>query len=93
MAFRGVLDALGANHIPFEGRIDSKYLTTAPNASTAQRALDFMSEAGNQFDLVKRHSPEEIKRMWRGVFRSAIAHGVPLTDDQKSYARQLGVVL
>jgi hypothetical protein len=93
MAFRGVLDALGANYMPFEGRINIKYLTTADSPTTAQRALDFMAEAGNQFDLVKYHSPDEIKRMWRGVFRSAIAHGVLLTNEQKSYARQLGVVL
>lgn len=93
MATRGILDAMGANRIPFEGRIDVGYLISATSRTTAQQALDFMSEAGNQFDLAQRHSPEEIKRMWRGVFRSAIAHGAPLTNEQKSYARQLGVVL
>ena len=87
--------AFGANLISEEitGKIDIEYLLDIPNRSSAQRALDFIDNQTNEIELHKRHPPHEMQRMWRGVLRGCIAHGVPLTQNQSTYAKMLGIVL
>ena len=65
----------------------------APNEDVARRALNFLDDRVNEVELHKRHSPQDIERMWRGVFRACLGHSVPLREDQKAYAKQLGIVL
>jgi len=87
------LEAWGRDLLAVEGKLDIAYLLDIPNRDVAQRALDFMSNQINEIELSKRHTPAEMQRMWRGVLRSAIAHGVPLSQNQATYAKLLGVVL
>lgn len=87
------LDAWGRDLLAVDGPIDIEYLLDIPNRSIAQRALDFLDEQGNEIELSKRHSPADMQRMWRGVLRACIAHGVPLTPEQSTYAKVLGIVL
>jgi hypothetical protein len=87
------IDGWGADLIPFEGKIDIDYLLDIPNRDIAQRALDFMNNQINEIELSKRHSYPDMQRMWKGVLRACIAHGVPLTQNQAHYAKSLGIVL
>jgi hypothetical protein len=87
------LDAFGLNHLPFDGKLDIEYFCDQPNASVARAALTFLEDGGNEIELHKRHTSSEVNRLWRSTFRACIAHGVPLSDNQKQYARMLGVVL
>ncbi|HEY5552422.1 MAG TPA: hypothetical protein VIK52_11070 [Opitutaceae bacterium] len=93
MAIRNAVDAFGGSYIPFEGPIDTAYLLDIPNEDVARRALNFLDDRVNEVELHKRHSPQDIERMWRGVFRACLGHSVPLREDQKAYAKQLGIVL
>lgn len=87
------LNAWGRDLLAVEGKLDIGYLLDIPNQDIARRALDFMSNQINEIDLAKRHTPMEMQRMWKGVLRSAIAHDVPLTQNQATYAKVLGIVL
>jgi hypothetical protein len=87
------LRAWGAHLIPFEGEIDIDYLLDIPNAEVARRAYEFLKDRNNQIELFKRHGQEDMQRMWRGVLRGCIAHGVPLPDNHLKYARMLGVAI
>ena len=91
MATDNPLTAWGNNLIPFEGQIDIDYLTDIPNAEVARRAYEFLSDGPNQIELYKRHGSEDMKRMWRGVLRGCLAHGVSLPDNDLRYARMLGI--
>lgn len=93
MTASNALQAWGADLLAFEGKLDIDYLLDIPNADVAQRALDFMDNQINEMELAKRHTPAELQRMWKGVLRAAIAHGVPLTTTQATYAKVLGIVL
>jgi hypothetical protein len=93
MPFDNALDAFGRSYIPFAGPIDIDYLLDIPNEDIARKALGFIDDRVNEIELYKRHSPQDVERMWRGVLRAAIGHGVPLREDQKAYAKQLGIVL
>lgn len=90
---RGPLDALGAGHIPFDGKVDIAYFLDQPNAEVARRALEFLSDQGNEIELRKRHGAADIEQLWRGTLRSCVGHGVPLSDSQRLYAAALGVAL
>ncbi len=90
---RSALDAWGMHHIPFDGPIDIDYLIDIPNADIARKALAFLMDDVNRIDLSKRHTPAEMQRMHRGVFRGCLAHGVTLTANQKQYARMCGVII
>ncbi len=90
---RGAIDALGLNYIPFEGRLDVDYFLDIPNRSVAERCLAFMHDQVNEIELAKRMTPPELKRMWLGTLRACIAHGVPLTPEDASYGKLLGVVM
>lgn len=87
--------AFGAGLIPdsIKGKIDIPYLIDCPSRSAAQSALDFLSNQTNEIELRKRHSPAEMLQMWRGVLRGCLAHGVPLSDNQRLFAKTIGVVL
>lgn len=87
--------AFGAGLISEEiqGKIDIDYLLDIPNRSIAQKSLDFISNGPNEIELNKRHSHVEMRRMWTGVLRACIAHGVPLTQEHARYAQSLGIVL
>lgn len=88
---RGPLDALGAQYIPFEGPLDVSYFLDQPSADVARRALEFLSDRGNEIEVHRRNGTAELERMWRGTLRSCLGHGVPLSDDQRLYAAALGV--
>ena len=92
MASRGVLDGWGHNNFAFEGKMDIDYFLDQPNAAVSQVALDFLSDGGNQFQLAKRHSPQEVEKLWKGTYRRCIANGVELTRHQREHASFLGVV-
>lgn len=87
------LDAWGSDLLAIEGKLDISYLLDIPNRDVAQRALDFMDNQINEIELAKRHSHVDMQRMWRGVLRACLAHGVPLTQNQATYAKSLGIVL
>ena len=87
------LDAFGLNHPTFDGPLDVDFFCDIRNASKARRALIFLEDGGNEIWLHKHHTSTEIGRMWRSVFRACIAYGVPISDNQKQYARMLGVVI
>jgi len=79
--------------IPFDGRIDVDYFTMITNADIARRALRFISDQNNEFELRKRHDESDMLRLWRGVFRGCIAQGVEIPADLKGYAKRLGVIV
>jgi len=79
--------------IPFDGKIDIDYFISIPNADTARRALRFINDQNNEFELRKRHGQDDIVKLWRGVFRGCIAHGVEIPADLKGYAKRLGIVV
>lgn len=76
-----------------KGKLDINYLLDIPNRSVAQKAIDFIDNQTNEIELSKRHTPQEMQRMWKGVLRACIAHGVPLSTNQATYAKVLGIVL
>jgi hypothetical protein len=79
--------------IPFEGKIDVAYFIKIPNADIARRALRFLSDQNNEFELRARHSEDDLHRLWRGTFRGCIAHGVEIPADLKGFCKRLGVVV
>jgi len=79
--------------IPFEGKIDVGYFIDIPNADIARRALRFLSDQNNEFELRARHPEDDMLRLWRGVFRGCIAHGVEIPADLKGYAKRLGIIV
>lgn len=93
MPIRNAVDAFGGSYIPFRGPIDIDYLLDIPNEDVARRALAFLDDRVNEVELHKRHTARDIERMWKGVLRACLGHGVPLREDQKAYAKQLGIVL
>lgn len=94
MPFQNVVEAaFGAGYLPFEGPIDIDYLLDIPSADAARKALAFLDDRVNEIELHKRHSSQDVERMWRGVLRACIGFGVPLRKDQQAYAKQLGIVL
>lgn len=90
---RGPLDALGASHLPFAGPLDEGYFLDQPNAEVARRALEFLADKGNELEVFKRSGQAVLDRLWRGTLRSCLARGVALSEQQRLYARVLGVVL
>lgn len=88
-----VLDSFGLNHPAFDGPMDVEYFCDIPNASVARECLMFLEDGGNEITLHQRHTSSEVERMWRATFRACFAHDVPLSDNQKQYARMLGVVI
>lgn len=90
---RGPLDAWGAHHIPFEGPLDIDYFCDIPNAEVARRCLAFLSDGTNEIEINKRHVMSDIHRMWKATFRACLSYGVPLSANNKQYARMLGVAI
>ena len=86
-------DFMGLNHPAFEGKFDIDYLCDIPNASVAWATLRFLTDGGNEITLHQRHTSSEVERVWRSLFRACLAYGVPLSDNEKQYARMLGVIL
>ena len=85
--------AFGVGLVPFDGPIDIEYLIDIPSRSAGQAAIDFLSNQANEITLQKHHGYADMIRMWKGVLRGCIAHGVPLTPNQEAYAGVLGIVL
>jgi hypothetical protein len=90
---RGALDAWGADKIPFDGPLDVDYFCDIPNADVARRCMAFLKDGSNEIELAKRHVTSDIHRMWKATFRAYLAHGIALSDNDKQYARMLGVVI
>jgi len=90
---RGVLDAWGADKLPFDGPMDVDYFCDIPNEEVARRCLAFLKDGSNEIELNKRHVVSDIQRMWKATFRACLAYGIALSDNDKQYARMLGVVI
>jgi hypothetical protein len=93
MADCSVLEAWGADKLPFDGPMDVKYFCDIPNAEVARRCLSFLHDGSNAIELAKRHVQSDIHQMWKATFRACLAHGVELSTNDKQYARMLGVVI
>lgn len=82
-----------AQGMPFDGPIDLDYFENIPNKDIAERALAFLNDQANEFDLRKYHAQSDITRLWRATFRACIRYQVSLTAEQHSFALRLGVVV
>lgn len=89
----GAFTVMGLHHLAFDGPMDVEYFCDIPNASVARDCLTFLEDGGNEISLHQRHTSSEVERMWRTTLRACLAHGVPISDSQKQYARMLGVVI
>lgn len=85
--------AFGENvGIPFDGKLDVDHFCKIPSADLARAKLAWIMKLPHEMELRKRHSPDDVARMWKAVFRACIAHGVSVPDSEKPWARALGVV-
>lgn len=82
---------LGLDNLPFDSRMDMGYFMDQPNASVSRTCLKILSNRRNEAMLRRHHTSDEMVQMWRTTLRNCLAHGVPLSDNQKQYARMLGV--
>ena len=83
----------------FEGHpeiesINIDHFVDIQSADIAARRLEYLRSPRNIAHLVKHgYGGEPVNRMWRGVIRGCIAHGVPLPSPVKQHAAILGVVV
>lgn len=92
MNFIDIVNHFRRGGLPFDGPIDVDYFCDIPNEATARDALAVLSTPGIEVELNKRHPPSEVARLWKAMFRGCVAHGVPVPDHLKGYARRLGIV-
>ncbi len=93
MALNNTIAAFRGTGYDGKTKLDLSYFKDIPNESVANQALDLVSNPAFISQLKKQHTEVEINDLKRAVYRSCIAHGVPLPSRCVVNARMLGVIV